>query len=189
MPVAVLWPDGDAPASGVGELVGLYPTRTELSPATIRALLSGAGEHVDVLAYAGLWLWDAVPSFVEALREKAAAGVEVRVCLGDSDSDSVLRRGEEEGIGGNLAARCRLALTYAQPLAAAHPGSVRSSDATLYASVLRFDSDVFVNVHLWGNPAAASPVMHLRTNGAAGVAVNAVRSFERVWEAAQPVVG
>jgi hypothetical protein len=189
VPGAVLWPDRESPASGVGELVGLYPTRTELSPATIRALLAGAVEHVDVLAYAGLWLWDAVPGFVEALCEKVTAGVEVRICLGDPDSDAVLKRGDEEGIGDNLAARCRLALAYAQPLVLGHPGSVRCSDATLYASLLRFDDDVFVNVHLWGNPAAASPVLHLHDRSTAGVAASALRSFERVWETAQPVVG
>ena len=152
-------------------------------------MLSDAHDHVDVLVHAGLWLWDAVPGFVAALRAKCAAGVAVRVCLGDPDSDTVRRRGDEEGIGGGLAGRCRLALTYAQPLVDAHPGSVRISDATLYASILRFDDDVLVNTHLWGNPAAASPVLHLRADDGATVASHVIESFDRVWAAAQPAVG
>lgn len=189
VPVAVLWPTGAASAGGVSELVGLYASRAELSPATIGALLADAEQHIDVLAHAGLWLWDAVPGFVSALRAKCEAGVEVRVCLGDPGSDTVRRRGDEEGIGDGLAARCRLALAYAQPLADAHPGSVRTSDATLYASILRFDDDVLVNSHLWGNPAAASPVLHLRADAAATVAAHAIASFDRVWVNAQPAVG
>ena len=186
---AVLWPDATSPAAGVAELAGLYETRTDLSTATVRTLLLGATQAVDVLAYSGLWLWDGVPHFVETLAAKARAGVTVRLCLGDPDSQAVLDRGAEEGIGAGLAARCRLALTYAAPLVEAFPEAVRISDATLYASILRFDDDVFANVHLWGNPAAESPVLHLRRSGESGVAGNVLRSFGRVWERAQPIVG
>ena len=68
---------------------------------------------------------------------------------------------------------------------------MRCSDATLYASILRFDDDLLVNVHFWGNAAAASPVLHLRSGagGDAGVAANVMQSFDRVWADAQPVVG
>jgi lambda repressor-like predicted transcriptional regulator len=186
---AVLWPDAAAPAAGVAELAGLYETRTGLSTAAVRTLLVGATQAVDVLVYSGLWLWDGVTHFAETLAEKAASGVAVRLCLGDPDSQAVLDRGAEEGIGANLAARCRLALTYAAPLVEAFPEAVRISDATLYASILRFDDDMFANVHLWGNPAAESPVLHLRRSGEAGVAENVLRSFGRVWDRAQPVVG
>jgi len=186
---AVLWPDAAAPAAGVAELAGLYETRTGLSTAAVRTLLVGATQAVDVLVYSGLWLWDGVAHFAETLAEKAASGVAVRLCLGDPDSQAVLDRGAEEGIGANLAARCRLALTYAAPLVEAFPEAVRISDATLYASILRFDDDVLANVHLWGNPAAESPVLHLRRSGESGVAENVLRSFGRVWERAQPVVG
>jgi hypothetical protein len=57
----------------------------------------------------------------------------------------------------------------------------------LYNSLLRFDDEVLVNSHFWGNPAADSPVYHFRRQGERGVAATAIRSFERVWEAAQPV--
>jgi hypothetical protein len=80
-----------------------------------------------------------------------------------------------------LAARCRLALAYARPVAERDPGAVRCSGQTLYASLLRIDDEVLVNTHFWGNPANASPVLHLRRQGDDGVAANAQRSFERVW--------
>ena len=189
VPMAVLWPEADAPMNGVGELVGLYTTRAEVSPATIRSLSASASQHIDILAYAGLWLWDTVPGFADVLAAKIAEGAEVRVCLGDPDSAAVLQRGGEEGIGANLAARCRLATGYARVIADADPGALRWSTATLYASILRFDEEVLVNMHLWGNAACSSPVLCFRHQHDSGVAANVIRSFERVWQDAQPARG
>ncbi len=165
----------------------VYATGLNLVVVTLRSLVAGAVEHIDVLAYAATWLWDAVPRFADTLVAKLEAGCDIRVCLGDPDSAAVALRGEEEGIGDAMAARCRLALTYAGPLARAQPGAVRHSDRVLYASLLRFDDEVLVNTHLWGNPAACSPVLHLRRAGDNGMAAAAMGSFERVWAAAQPV--
>lgn len=186
VPAALLWPGALSAPSGLGDLAGMYRTRTELSPATVRSLLDSAHEHVDILAFAALWLWDSVPAFAETVAAKAADGVQVRICLGDPDSPAVQLRGEEERIGERMAARCRLALEYAKPIAAIDPSAVRCSAFTLYASLFRFDDDVLVNMHLWGNPACESPVLHCRVGQDRGLGANAVRSFERVWESAQP---
>ena len=189
VPAALLWPEAAGSANGIGELVSMYRTRTEVSPATVRSLLADAGRNIDILAFAALWLWDTVPDFADTLAAKAAAGIKVRVCLGDPDSPAVRARGEEEGIGDRMAARCRLALDYARPITAIDPSAVRCSTSTLYASVLRFDDDVLVNTHLWGNPAGDSPVLHLSLGDDRGVAANVLRSFERVWERAQSPPG
>jgi len=187
VPVAVLWPNAPGVAYGTSELVGIYTTRRDLSPATIGSLLDAAIEHIDVLAYAALWLWDAVPGFAQRLADKAASGVNVRVCLGDPDSDAVRRRGQDEGIGDGIASRCQLAISYATVIQRADTGAIRTSGATLYNSVLRFDDDLLVNTHFWGNAASDSPVLHLRRLADRGIASTALRSFERVWEAAQPL--
>ena len=186
VPAALLWPDAAAATNGLDGLVGMYRTRTEVSPATVRSLLTDAREHVDILAFSALWLWDTVPFFADTVAAKAADGVKVRVCLGDPDSAAVRLRGDEEGIGDRMAARCRNALDYARKIIAADPGAVRCSASTLYASLFRFDDDVLVNVHLWGSPAGENPVFHLRVGDDRGVAANVLRSFERVWADAQP---
>jgi hypothetical protein len=139
--------------------------------------------------YAALWLWDAVPGFLDCLQQKIARDATVRLCLGDPDSEAVMLRGQEEGIEGALAGRCRLAATYARPIHEADGNAVRLSDGTLYASMLRFDDDVLLNTHLWGSPAGDSPVLHFRRQGDHGIAAHAIRSFERIWAAAQPLSG
>jgi transcriptional regulator with XRE-family HTH domain len=187
VPESVLWPDAPGVAYGTSELVGIYNTRRELPPATVGSLLDAAERHVDVLAYAALWLWDSVPEFAERLAMKSAAGAEVRVCLGDAESDAVALRGREEGDADGMASRCRIAANYARAIHRVDREAVRQTGATLYNSLFRFDDEVLVNSHFWGNPAADSPVYHFRRQGDRGLAATAIRSFDRIWEEAQPL--
>jgi transcriptional regulator with XRE-family HTH domain len=187
VPEAVLWPDAPGVAYGTSELVGIYTTRRELPPSTVSSLLDSAERHIDVLAYSAMWLWDTVPRFVERVQLKISKGVDVRICLGDPDSEAVRLRGQEEGIDDALAGRCRLAAKYARGIYNADSHTVRLSAATLYASIFRFDDDVLLNTHLWGSPAGDSPVHHLRMQHDNGIAAAAIASFDRVWTAAQPL--
>ena len=113
VPESVLWPDAPGVAYGASEVVAIYTTRRELSPATISSLLDTAHEQVDILAYSALWLWDSVPNFAERVAQKLAGGITVRLCLGDPDSDAVALRGREEGSSDGMANRCRIAANYA----------------------------------------------------------------------------
>ena len=186
-PVALLFPELASSFGGSDELVGLYATRAEVPVSLIGTLVSESTRHIDVCAYAATWLWDSIPAFANLLAERSAAGALVRVCLGDPASEAVRLRGAEEGIGGAMAGRCRLAISYAAPLVAAVPGAVRLSPATLYASIFRFDDEVLANFHLLGNPAAASPVLHFRRRRDTGIAANVQRTFETVWAQAEPL--
>lgn len=186
VPAPLLWPGAPGPAHGIEELAATYATRNELAPATVASLLDAATEHIDILAFAAMWLWDTVPRFTERLMAKDKAGVQIRICLGDPASDAVRLRGEEEGIDDGMQARCRLALSYAASLLEQAPKTVRISGNTLYTSIFRFDDELLVNTHLFGTPAARSPVLHLRSSGSGPIAVNVMNSFERVWAQARP---
>jgi transcriptional regulator with XRE-family HTH domain len=187
VPVGVLWPAAANGAHVTDELVAVYPSRAAMPPGLVMSLLSDATKQVDVLTLAGIWLWDAVAGFGQMLASKAAAGVDVRVCLGNPDGESVRTRGGEEHIGDLLGARCRLAATYAQNALREAPSAIRLHDTTLYASILRFDEDVLVNWHLYGAPAAESPVMQLHRTSSHGLAETVASSFDRVWSSASPL--
>ena len=186
-PVALLFPELASSFSGTDELVGLYATRAEVPVSLIATLAREATRNIDLCAFSATWLWDSIPAFADLLAERSAAGVAVRVCLGDPASEAVRLRGVEEGIGAAMAGRCQLAISYTAPLVAAVPGAVRLTRATLYASIFRFDDEVLTNFHLFGNPAAASPVMHLRRRRNNGIAANVERTFEAVWAQAGPL--
>jgi transcriptional regulator with XRE-family HTH domain len=190
VPVPMLWPEVPGVANGVSEVVGIYATRNEVSPAAVGSMVDAAGSRIDVLVYSGMWLWDTVPRFHDRLLERITAGVTLRICLGDPSSEAVRLRGEEEGSSDAMVSRCKIAIDSARRLLDADPTAVRLTGATLYSSMFRFDDEVLVNTHLWGNPAAASPVLHLRSRaGEDGIAANARRSFERVWDRAQALAG
>lgn len=186
VPVGQLWPELDREnAKELGDLVAVYPTRTDLPASTIAALTHSAQVHVDLLAYSATWLWDAVPRFGALLANKERDGTHVRLCLGDPDSEAVCRRGEEEGVGASVAARCHLALAYASPIIKDFGDSVRLHDTTLYASIFRFDDDILINWHLWGNAAAQSPLFHFKLGDRLGAATSILNSFEQVWRNSQ----
>jgi hypothetical protein len=85
-----------------------------------------------------------------------------------------------------MAGRCRICIEHARSLLELDPYAIRTAKATLYSSIFRFDEDLLVNIHLFGNAATDSPVVHLRV-GRGSIAENVMRSFERVWNQARPL--
>ncbi len=126
------------------------------------------------------------PRVGRLLADASARGVRVRLCFGSPTSDAVAVRDREEGLGGTLAAKIRSALTYYREAAAAGDIEMRLHSCTLYASLFRYDDEIMVNPHAWGEPASANPVLHLRRLDGGQVAALYMESFERVWDTAKP---
>lgn len=169
-------PSADVPA----EIVRIYPNRGAVPGDLWRSLLRTAREQVDVLVFAGLFLPDGHADFVTLLRQKVQTGAKIRYLLGDPESDAVALRGHEEGIADGLAARIRITLTYLAGLRDVPGVDLRLHTTALYNSIYRFDGHMLVNAHVYGAPAAHSPVIHLReTSG--GLFEHYAASFERVW--------
>lgn len=84
--------------------------------------------------------------------------------------------------------RIRLVLGYVAPVICDPRIEVRLHDATLYVSTYRFDDDLLVNQHVWGTPAGANPVMHLRGPDPSPLIATYQQGFERVWANATPLV-
>jgi hypothetical protein len=185
---AYLWSeladDKQVQAASASELVALYPNRGAVPGALWRSLLEAATDRIDVLVYAGLFLPDGYPEIAKLLADKAEQGTRIRLALGDPDSEAVRRRGEEERIGDGLAARVRLGLTYLQDAIGAPGVELRFHATTLYNSIYHFDDDMLVNAHVYGAPAAHSPVLHLRRLPGGRLFDHYQSSYERVWEQA-----
>ncbi len=173
-------PAGGPAAEVPAEMVRVYPSRTAVPGDLWRALFAEATHQVDVLVIAGLFLPDGHADFTTILRRKAASGVKIRYALGNPESPAIALRGDEEGIGDGLAARTRITLTYLAPLRDAPGIDLRLHSTTLYNSIYRFDGDMLVNTHVYGAPAAHSPVLHLREQPG-GLFDHYAASFERVW--------
>jgi hypothetical protein len=184
-----LWPavEKQAETASVSELITYYPHRGAVPAPLWPSLFEKATNQVDILVYAGLFLFDGHPDLPELLAEKANAGTQVRILLGDPDSETVRQRGEEEGIGDGLAARARITRSYLQPVSKTPGLEIRLHDTILYNSIYRFDDDVLVNPHVLGAPAGQNPVLHFRYIPGARTFRHYMRSFDYAWDRGQPV--
>lgn len=88
-----------------------------------------------------------------------------------------------------MAAKIRSALVYYRCLIETGGCELRLHGTTLYASIFRYDDDILVNPHAYGEPASANPTLHLRRLDGGAVAGHYMNSFERVWASAMPWSG
>jgi transcriptional regulator with XRE-family HTH domain len=186
-----LWPGqqtGTSRRNGglVTDLVSTYPNRASVPRETWLTLLEEARDHIDVLVFSGTFFAQSNPHVAKMLADRAASGVCVRLCFGDPTGQAVAIRGREEGIGDTLAAKIRASLTYYRPLLPQPGCEIRLHDTTLYNSLFRYDEDLLVNPHIYGQPASANPVFHLRRIDASSWFDRYTESFEAIWAAAQP---
>jgi hypothetical protein len=183
---ADLWPDVSDPLAArvrPKELGSVFPHRWAIPRETWIRFFGSAEREIGVLAYGALFIAEDA-GILQHLAAKALQGVRVRIALGDPDSRQVAERGEEEGIGEAMSAKIRNALTLYRPLVGVPNVEIRLHHAALYNSIYRADSQLLVNQHTYGIPAANSPVFVM--NGAeVGEMGNAYfTSFERIWDSA-----
>ena len=185
-----LWPDiidGDRiRAASESELLALYARRADIPTELWPTLFRRAAHAIDILAYAAVFLHEQDPHLNDLLREKAAAGCEIRVAIGDPAGTCVRTRGEDERFGHGIASRCELGLLHYRPLLGLDRISVHVHDTTLYNSIFRFDDEMLVNAHLYATNAYAAPVLHLRRLAGGQLFANYQQSFEAVWERSTP---
>jgi hypothetical protein len=152
-------------------------------------MLTGARERVDVLIMSGTFFTQMQPRVAAMLTRRAQEGVDVRLCFGNPTSDAVALRDQEEGLKGALPAKIRASLLYYRPLLDVEGCQIRLHSTTLYNSLFRYDDDIFVNPHAFGEPASLNPVIHLRRIDGGTLFDHYTASFQRVWESAVPWTG
>jgi hypothetical protein len=183
-----LWPDGLPEAQQLdvsrAELLAFFPHRSLMPSETWLDFFGRSTEHIGVLVHAGGFLAENA-RFLRLLRNKAAAGVHVRLLLGDPDSPEILRRGEEEGLGEGVAYKVRNALASYRPLFGAPGIEFRLHRSTLHNSLYRSDSEWLVNTQVYGVSAPQTPVLHLKRMPGADLVSAYERSFELVWAEAR----
>jgi hypothetical protein len=149
-------------------------------------LFRRAERAIDVVVYAAVFLHEQDQHLNELLKEKAAAGCEIRIALGDPDGVCIKTRGNDGSFGHGIVSRCELALLHYRPLIGLERVSVHLHDTTLYNSIYRFDDEMLVNTHLYATNAYAAPVLHLRRLDGGQLFGNYLQSLEAVWAGSIP---
>ena len=151
--------------------------------------MTEARQDIAILVMSGTFYQQTQPKVAQLLTGATDRGVRVRLCFAAPDSEAVAIRDQEEGLCGTLAAKVRSALTYYRKIAASGAIEIRLHGCTLYASLFRYDDEIIVNPHAWGEPASANPALHLRRLDGGHVAAHYMDSFEGVWQTAKPWQG
>jgi hypothetical protein len=187
---AYLWPDAlsrdQVSAASNGELLAIYPHRSDVPREAWARLFAGAQREIGVLVYAGLFLSEDA-AVRKVLLDKGKAGVRVRILLGDPASAQVAERGSDEGVDDAMAAKIRNALVLYQPLRKSGALEFRFHQTILYNSIYISDDQLLVNTHVFGVTASLAPVWHLKKVAGGEIASTYLDSFERVWETGTPV--
>ncbi|MFE2580370.1 XRE family transcriptional regulator [Streptomyces sp. NPDC059378] len=188
--VTSLW-DDDRTIDGASDLskaeIGtVYPHRHTVPSGLWREIYGRAQKTLDVLVYSGLFLSED-PLFHDLLKAKVAAGVRVRILLGDPESTAVQQRGIDEGHR-IMDGKIRNAMVLYRPLMRSHPDiGFRLHDSTLYNSIYRSDDEMLVNPHVYGIGAYLAPVLHLRRLADGGLFDTYANSIEHTWESARQI--
>ncbi|MET9711449.1 helix-turn-helix domain-containing protein [Nocardiopsis alba] len=185
-----LWPEpsrenehGSAPQSE--HVHRLYAHRWQVPREVWYDLFSEAEQEIGILVYSGLFLADDA-GILELLRARARDGVNVRILLGEPESEPVRQRGEDEQIGGTLSARASNALLLFRTLLDIDGVEIRTHSTVLYNSVYLTEKRLLVNQHVYGLPAAKSPVVEIDRALFFNMAGIYIRSFENVWRGHDP---
>jgi hypothetical protein len=88
-----------------------------------------------------------------------------------------------------MASKIRASLTYYRSIATLDGCEIRLHSTTLYNSLFRYDDEVMVNTHLYGEPASLNPVFQLRRVDGGTLFDHYVTNFDRVWATAMPWLG
>ena len=183
-----LWPgsvsEEKAEEISQSEIIEVYPHRSAVPGDLWDRLLDRAGTYVDMLVYVGMFLTEK-PNLLNTLKDKAENGARVRLLFGDRDSDAVVQRSLDEGIGRHtISAKIDQAMAHFKPLQDVPGIEVRTHGTVLYNSLYRFDDEMIVNPHVYGKLAAHAPALHLRRLSAGDLFTTYADSFDAVWETA-----
>jgi phosphatidylserine/phosphatidylglycerophosphate/cardiolipin synthase-like enzyme len=188
---AYLWPNAlsrDEVAAAAGsEIITLYPHRWAVPREVWAQHFAGAEHEIDMLTMAGLFLAEDSGT-VRAFREKAEAGVRVRLLISNPDAPAAALREHEEDLGpGVVAFRIRNVLALLRPLRAVPGIEFRLHDTCLYTSIFRADDDLIVNTHVYGVAGSNAPAIHLRRVPGGDMVSTYEESFEKIWASATPL--
>jgi hypothetical protein len=186
--VHYLWPSQDVGPSSApeAEVVAFYAHRSLTPKSLWLDLLHSAQREITLMAYASLFLPEDNPVSIQLLRDKAAAGVRVRICLGDPDAPEIALRGVEERLYEGLVGRVRMAIAYYRPLLGVPGIEFRLHRTTLYNSIYVYDDEMLLNQHAFGVYGYMAPILHLRRCPGGDLFDMYAESLDRVWEAAYP---
>ncbi len=175
------------------DIIAAYPRAGDPDAPDWRALLRDATERIELLDYTLLEIVQD-DEVIELLAAKGAGGATVRMMISDQDSVWVtatdvdeLGTGEDYHGNGQTALAIQRAHGHLEPLIGKAGIEIREFLAGRYNSILRFDDQMLLTLHVWGMRGDQAPLLHLRREDDDGLFNRFAAHFDALWETAQPL--
>jgi hypothetical protein len=182
---ADLWPQLRPAQSWPDEIKAIYPHLDTVPLSTWLGLFGQAKREIGLMENVAA-LVAAEPRILATLAERAQAGVQVRLCIADSDDPGVTENDSAlDGIGVPLVG-IRPALAKLAPLRGSRAVEIRLVKDVRYNLIYYADDQLLVSQRILGIPARQAPVLHLRRSKGAAMFRAYRRSFEQTWLQARP---
>jgi transcriptional regulator with XRE-family HTH domain len=180
-----LWPE-HRQRDRIGEVIGAYPRRSDVHAPDWQSLLRAARQRIDMLGYT---LHDVLgtPGIGELMAAKAASGVPVRLSIADASSDQAVAADLEHRPAGELLRRIGQARERLDALVETEGLEAREHRVATTHTILRFDEQMLVTVHLYATPGFQAPLIHLHRRRDFGIFDQFIKHFEDVWAVARPI--
>jgi phosphatidylserine/phosphatidylglycerophosphate/cardiolipin synthase-like enzyme len=172
-------PEDEAHVPASEHVQRVYAHRWQVPREAWWDLFSSAEQEIGILVYSGLFIADDA-GILELLRVRAQDGVNVRILLGDPESQPVKQRGKDEEIGENLAARASNSLLPFRKLMNIGSIEIRTHSTILHNSVYMTKKKLLVNQHIYRLPAAKSPAIEINRKATPDMAETYALSFNMV---------
>jgi transcriptional regulator with XRE-family HTH domain len=173
------------------EILDVFPRRSNVPSQLWDQLIAGAKSDITLGGYTNYFFWTERPHFSETLRDKAEAGVRVRILLGNPDGEVTRRRERIENAPLTLNTRIHITLDELATLGPVPGIEVRYSDTNAEAhvsrSIFRFDREALVCEHIAERLGHGSLTFHLRRLQDDGPFDQYVAHLEHLWDGGTPV--
>ena len=175
---ADLWPELRHTRPRSEEVQAVYPHR-DAAPRSVWLRLFGSAEHeIAILDRDALFLVQD-HQLMDTLRNRARAGIRVRICLAVPDSSCTDEIAVRPWVNGPTAGPpSDLALFL--PLLESGGMEMRFHSVVLYNSIYRADDQLLVTQSAYGIPPGRAAVLHLRI-AERGMAGTYLHSFDQIW--------
>ncbi|MFC0627447.1 helix-turn-helix domain-containing protein [Kribbella deserti] len=183
-----IWPEVEGSTASTSKpagVVAIYPYRSGVPEDAWASFLGRAQYEVNILAYSAGFLVQQ-QEVLDVLRERSVSGVRVMIALADGERTDRDGIAAAEGKDAPVAANIGASVERLKPMVRDGHAELRLHSTVLPHSLYRADDHVLVNQHVYGFPAARSPVYHVQKAGNGELFDTYMSGFRRIWDGAVP---
>ena len=180
-----LWPQLRTSQTRPDEVLAIYPHRDTVPREVWIRLFGFAQREIGILDETDMPV-AADQAIADVLAQRAECGVNLRICLHDTNASAGAQGTDWPDRGDTSTARMREGLAIYAPLREKGQVAIRLHQGVVYNFIYYADDQMLVSQRAYGIPNKSTPVLHLQRAEDSDMATAYLAVFESAWAAAVP---